>query len=325
MRFIHVQHVVPINHDRELQQRREKPQVCVANHGPAENAIGADGLEVRKKIAERIPSKRFVGSAAGTREIAKLVVSPISVHPSKITPDISFRPRKCAAKNPAAITAVMLPRNVPSSMIPFPHDSLPPAQLRQQTILRRAEKRRLRADQEILPRIQSEDSASRVPQSPPPSLQFPSASCRSHAALAVTVGEIASGHREENKWQRKQRADHQHQEIALALRKIHRHDDVNDEKFNRVVVKCVLKLRDDQRPKPALPIRRGRRRRIAERGETAGSGVAFATASVMVGSCFLTPAAPPAREAGGRMIAERERAIVTRRLDSSRKLNLRRV
>src|SRR5580704_845714 len=59
MRFIHMQHVVPINHDRELQERCEKPQVGVAHHSPAENAIGADNLEVRKKIAKRIPAKKL--------------------------------------------------------------------------------------------------------------------------------------------------------------------------------------------------------------------------------------------------------------------------
>src|ERR1700757_4545472 len=57
VRFIHVQHVVPINHDRELQQRRKKPQIRVAHHGPAENAIGSNSLEIQKKIAERIPAK----------------------------------------------------------------------------------------------------------------------------------------------------------------------------------------------------------------------------------------------------------------------------
>ena len=74
------------------------------------------------------------------------------------------------------------------------------------------------------------------------------------AALAVAVGEVTAGHREKDEGKREQRADDQNQEVALLLGKAHRHDDVNDEELDGVVVEGVLELRDDQRPEPASPI-----------------------------------------------------------------------
>jgi hypothetical protein len=129
-------------------------------------------------------------------------------------------------------------------------------QFRKQTVLRRTKKRRLRADQKHSGAFDRK-AAHREPRNRDRHhTNFHQLRADHNAALAVTVREIASGHREENKRQRKQRAHHQHQKVALALRKIHCHDDVNDEEFNRVVVERVLKLRNDQRPKSALPIRR---------------------------------------------------------------------
>ena len=63
------------------------------------------------------------GSAAGTREIPKLVTSPHRVYASRMTPDHVCRPRNATARNPAAIVAVIAAINVPSSITPFPQES----------------------------------------------------------------------------------------------------------------------------------------------------------------------------------------------------------
>ena len=73
------------------------------------------------------------------------------------------------------------------------------------------------------------------------------------AAFAVAVGEVAAGHRKENKWKREKRADHEHEKIALARGEIGGDDDVNDEELQRVVVERRLELGDDQAPEAALP------------------------------------------------------------------------
>ena len=73
------------------------------------------------------------------------------------------------------------------------------------------------------------------------------------AAFAVAVREVSASHRKEDERQREERADDENQIIPLILRKIHCHDDVNDEKLEGVVVEGVLKLRDDQAPEAALP------------------------------------------------------------------------
>jgi hypothetical protein len=70
-----------------------------------------------------------------------------------------------------------------------------------------------------------------------------------NVSLAVAVCEPAAGHRKQDERQRKQRAHHQHQEIALLFRQVHSHDDINHQEFDGVVVKRALELGDDQAPK----------------------------------------------------------------------------
>ena len=124
MRFVDAQHVVSVDYDRELQQRREKQQIRVSEHGPAENAIRANRLQVGTR--DRREDSSEISSRDRLRERAKCQGSwrgRRACNPEESRPTISCRPRNCSARKPAAIMAVMLPRNVPNSMMPLPHES----------------------------------------------------------------------------------------------------------------------------------------------------------------------------------------------------------
>ena len=54
MTLIGPQNVVPIDHNRELQQRGQKPEIKIARHGPAQHALAADHADLFAEIAERI-------------------------------------------------------------------------------------------------------------------------------------------------------------------------------------------------------------------------------------------------------------------------------
>src|SRR5271170_7604195 len=65
VRVVNVQHVVAIHDDRELQQRGEKPEITVAEDGPAEDAVSANGFDLRGEICEWIPAELFRGVGGG--------------------------------------------------------------------------------------------------------------------------------------------------------------------------------------------------------------------------------------------------------------------
>ena len=65
MRFVDVQRVVTEHHHGELQQRRQKPQVRVSNHRPVKDAVARHQAQLPGQIAQRIPSKLFLGMRGG--------------------------------------------------------------------------------------------------------------------------------------------------------------------------------------------------------------------------------------------------------------------
>src|SRR5215471_16803878 len=72
------------------------------------------------------------------------------------------------------------------------------------------------------------------------------------------IGEKASGHREQNEWNREQRACNQNQPVAGGLLEACAQNDEDNKILVGVIVEGALKLGDNQRPKAALP--RGRNR-----------------------------------------------------------------
>jgi len=69
--------------------------------------------------------------------------------------------------------------------------------------------------------------------------------------------QVSASHGERNERQSEQRADEQDQAIPKLIREIHRHDNINDQEFDGVVVERGLKLRRDQAPEAALPAASG--------------------------------------------------------------------
>ena len=68
---VHSQHIVPKNNDRELQQRREKKKIRIAENGPREHAVGSNNLGLAPEIAESIPAKSPTRVSRGNPRDAK--------------------------------------------------------------------------------------------------------------------------------------------------------------------------------------------------------------------------------------------------------------
>ena len=65
----------------------------------------------------------FAGSAAGTRLMPKLVTSPPTANPTRITPAHICDPVKNSNSQPPPIVPTTMARKVPSSSRPLPQDS----------------------------------------------------------------------------------------------------------------------------------------------------------------------------------------------------------
>ena len=65
VRVVNAQNVVAVDDDGELQQRGEKPEIGVAEDGPAEDAVGANGFDLYGEVAEGIPAEFFGGVGGG--------------------------------------------------------------------------------------------------------------------------------------------------------------------------------------------------------------------------------------------------------------------
>ena len=61
MRVVELQHVVAVDKNGELQQRGQKPEIGVAEDGPSEHTVGADGFQLCAQVAEGIPAEFFGG------------------------------------------------------------------------------------------------------------------------------------------------------------------------------------------------------------------------------------------------------------------------
>ncbi len=75
-------------------------------------------------------------------------------------------------------------------------------------------------------------------------------------AFAVAVGKISACQRKQNKRNRKERAHQQDEAVAHLGSEIAFDDQVDDEELQAVIVERALKLRDDQAPESEPPVRR---------------------------------------------------------------------
>src|SRR5208282_6501836 len=72
-------------------------------------------------------------------------------------------------------------------------------------------------------------------------------------ALAVTVGEVAASHREENEGEGEERTDDEDFGFAFVGGKVVADDEEDDEVLEGVVVERTLKLRGDEAPESQTP------------------------------------------------------------------------
>lgn len=137
-----------------------------------------------------------------------------------------------------------------------PGQSLRGQQLRQQSIFRRPENRRLRARQKYRGHLQRQISRGKRRHRQPHHADLEHLRPDRHASFAETVREIPAGHRKQNEWRGKQKTDDRHKPVAILLGEIHGQDQEDDELFQAVLIERTLKLRGNQAPKaqPPLPV-----------------------------------------------------------------------
>ena len=140
------------------------------------------------------------------------------------------------------------------------HDAVAPRkpllrqQFGQQPVFRRAKEGALGADQKHSRAFHRQAAHGEADDEKCHHSDFKEFCADSHAALAVTIGEVAARHREKDERNREQRADDGHETVAPRLREVHADNQVNDEVLQPVVVEARLKLRDDEAPETAAPV-----------------------------------------------------------------------
>src|SRR5271170_1673966 len=254
VRVVNVQHVVAIHDDRKLQQRREEPEITVAENGPAEDAVSANGSHLRGEICEWIPAELFRGVGGGHARDSEtggeaeesaaeeydsghgFVIAIVFGEEAGGHYGADAADERAEFDDPVAPGKAALRQD-----------------FRQQAVFRGAEERGLRADQKYGGTFQRQILQPQAQDSDAHYENFHQLGADHDAAFAVTVGEVAAGEREENKGEREECANDEDEEIALVLSEVHRDDEVNDEEFYGVVVEGVLKLGDDQAPEAETP------------------------------------------------------------------------
>ncbi len=127
-RIVDAKHVVPVNHDSELQQRRKKEEIAVARARPIQERDRATIVFI---CSRRSPIGFQRNFFAGVRRRSRarfqsLSPSPTHEQPSKNDTGKSLRVRGiCPQDNRWPSTADdASERNVPNSMMPLPQESL---------------------------------------------------------------------------------------------------------------------------------------------------------------------------------------------------------
>ena len=86
VRVVNAQNVVAVDDDGELQQRGEKPEIGIAEDGPAEDAVGENRSHLYGEVAEGIPAEFFGGVGCGDVGDAETGGEAEQVQPRSTTP-----------------------------------------------------------------------------------------------------------------------------------------------------------------------------------------------------------------------------------------------
>src|SRR5579864_1045344 len=256
LRFVHAQHVVSIHDDHELQQRGQKPQIGIAHHCPSQDTIPRDDAKLSAKIGERVGSKspgRIGGRQARNAEACE---QPDHRDPKKSDAGPNMAPskrvcqksrehhrgdgcQKCAEFNHAVSPGELVVRE----------------QLGQQSILRRAKQRPLRADQKNGGGLHRQIPGGERGNSKKSYANLEHFRANRDGALAVAVGKISARERKQYERNSEEGADQQNEAVTHSRGEIALDDQVDDEKLESVVVERALKLSGDQAPEAEPPVR----------------------------------------------------------------------
>ncbi len=126
MRVVDMQHVVAVDRRSvNCRSAAKKTEIRVAEHRPAEHAIGANrASNARQNRPADSSGNVFLGSPAGTREIPRLVSQPDHRAAEEQQARHSFAAVVAFGQNSRRPSCARMPaRNVPNSMMPLPQES----------------------------------------------------------------------------------------------------------------------------------------------------------------------------------------------------------
>jgi hypothetical protein len=208
VRVVNAQNVVAVDDDRELEQRGEKPEIGVAEDGPAEDAVGADGSQLRGQVAEWIPAELFRGVGGG------------NVGDSETGGEAEQRTAEQNDSGHRFVIAIVFGEkagghygaDAADERAEF-DDSVAPGEtsLRQnfgeEAVFRGAEQRRLCANQEDSGAFERQVSQPQAQDGDAHDENLHQLGADDDVAFAVAVGEVPSSEREEDERKREESAD----------------------------------------------------------------------------------------------------------------------
>ena len=121
---VKMKNVLAVKNHGQLQQHRQKGKKRVADDAEKQNAVAADGLELRPEIAEKIRAEFFVRVRGGQPPDAeaKGQADHRQRDEDDAGPDLPFC-RMCPRGSPARIVPVMAAEKVPRPKMPLPQDN----------------------------------------------------------------------------------------------------------------------------------------------------------------------------------------------------------
>ena len=115
---------MPVNDDHELQQARKETQIRIARHRPTQDPVARDDTDLSHQIGQRIASKfarRISGAHARDTQACKQA-NHCEAEKNHSGPDLA--PSEFVGQESREHHRGDEARNVPSSRIPFPQESL---------------------------------------------------------------------------------------------------------------------------------------------------------------------------------------------------------
>ncbi len=195
LRFVHVQRIMAIHDDHELQERRQKPQIGVAHDGPAQDAILRDDAKLPAKIGKglarnvRLDRQRVLARSRSWSQSDHCKPEEHDAGPDvPASKRVGQKSREHHRSNRRHKSAEFDDAISPGKFV-FRE------QFGQQAVLGRAEQRSLRADQKNGSGLHRQVARRQRGDGKKPHANFKKLGADRDAALAVAIGKVSAGQR----------------------------------------------------------------------------------------------------------------------------------